>query len=402
MSQSGNPAGSPSGTVDLAVVGAGVMGSWTALRARDAGLSVVLVDAWGPGNIRSSSGDETRILRAAHGTDELYARWARAAREDWIALGERVGERLFTEAGLVWFCHRADAWEADSERTLRTLGVPVEHLAPADVAARWPQMVAEDLAWALFEPEAGLLAARRGVAAVAGAFSRAGGVVTIASVRPGRREGDRLLEVVGTDGRRIAAGAFVFAAGPWLPELLPAVAGSLVTVTKQDVLYFGPPAGDTRFDAPAMPCWVDFDEELYGIGAYDGRGVKAAPDSYGPSFNPTSGERVIDPATVTSTRRYLARRFPDLADAPLVESRVCQYETTPDAHFIIDRHPDLANVWIAGGGSGHAFKHGPRIGAHVVGRLTGTEGPPDDDRFSLARPRQTGAIGIRTGATLER
>lgn len=401
MTSSGSSSGSPSGGVDLVVVGAGVIGSWTALQARDAGLSVVLLDAWGPGNIRSSSGDETRILRAAYGTDELYARWARSSREAWLALGDRVGELLFTEAGVLWFCHRDDGWEADAERTLRRLDVPVEHLSPAEIADRWPHIVADDLAWALLEPEGGLLAARRGVAAAARAFTAAGGLVTIAAVRPGRRDGDRLLEVEAADGRRFAAGAFVFAAGPWLPELIPAVAAPLVTVTKQDVLYFGPPAGDGRFDAPAMPCWVDFDEEFYGIGAHDGRGLKAAPDSYGSPFEPTSGQRLIDPATVATTRAYLARRFPALADAPLVETRVCQYETTPDAHFVIDRQPGLANVWIAGGGSGHAFKHGPAIGAHVVGRLTGTEGPPADDRFGLGRPRPTAVLGPRTGATLE-
>ena len=61
-------------------------------------------------------------------------------------------------------------------------------------------------------------------------------------------------------------------------------------------------------------------------------------------------------------REYVAFRFPALRDAPLIESRVCQYEQTPDSHFIIDRHPKNENVWLLGGGSGHGFKHGPAIG----------------------------------------
>ncbi len=54
-----------------------------------------------------------------------------------------------------------------------------------------------------------------------------------------------------------------------------------------------------------------------------------------------------------------------MKDAPLVESRVCQYENTTDHNFIVDRHPDNENVWIVGGGSGHGFKHGPALGEMV-------------------------------------
>ena len=96
---------------------------------------------------------------------------------------------------------------------------------------------------------------------------------------------------------------------------------------------------------------VDYDAAFYGIPAIDGRGLKLAPDRYGPGLRP------VDGASGSSTRsrsgspaRYLASRFPDLADAPVVETRVCQYETTPDTHFVIDRHPDFDNVWLVGGG----------------------------------------------------
>ncbi|HJW22715.1 MAG TPA: hypothetical protein VJ506_09825, partial [Candidatus Limnocylindrales bacterium] len=72
---------------------------------------------------------------------------------------------------------------------------------------------------------------------------------------------------------------------------------------------------------------------------------------------------------------------------PVVETRVCQYETTPDTHWLIDRHPEWENAWLVGGGSGHAFKHGPRIGSYVIDRLDGAADAAVDDRFSLARPR---------------
>ena len=98
-------------------------------------------------------------------------------------------------------------------------------------------------------------------------------------------------------------------------------------------------------------------------------------------------DRVIDPASIAKTRAFLCRRLPGLADQPIVESRVCQYEATSDTHFVIDRHPELANAWIVGGGSGHGFKHGPRIGRYVVDRLDGATDRELDERFSITRVR---------------
>jgi len=381
---------------DVAVIGAGVMGAWTALQARRQGWQVSLIDAFGAGHSRATSGDETRIIRSSHGADPFYSRWSREALEAWIALGDTVGERLFVQAGALWFAHAREGFEADSEATLRELGIPVEHLEPAELATRWPQLRSEDLAFAVFEPEAGLLMARRGVAAVARQFEAEGGRFELAWAAPGRMRGGRLLDVARSDGSRTEADQFVFAAGPWLPRLFPEVAGELIRVTKQDVMFIGPAAGDPRFGADRLPCWVDYSAAFYGLPAVDGRGMKLAPDRYGPVFDPSHGERIVDPESVRLARRYLARRFPDLTEAPVVETRVCQYETTPDTHFVIDRHPDYENVWLVGGGSGHGFKHGPVIGRHVVGRLAGASPGAGEERFGLGHVRAP-KPGMRTG-----
>jgi sarcosine oxidase len=380
---------------DLLVVGAGTMGAWTALHARRGGRDVQLVDAYGAGHPRATSGDETRIIRSSHGADAFYTRWAREAREAWQALGDETGERIFVQAGALWFAHRDDGFEAASESTLRELDIPVERLTPKEVEARWPVIDAADLGFAVFEPEGGLLMARRGVAAAVRVFEREGGRFELSSVRPGRSDGRRLLEVIDGGGSAWAAEAFVFACGPWLPRLFPSLVGDLIRVTKQDVLFVGPPGGDPRFDSDHLPSWVDYDAAFYGIPGVDGRAPKVAPDRYGPVFDPSHGDRIVDPETVRLTRHFMARRFPVLADQPIVETRVCQYETTPDTHFVIDRHPDFDNVWIVGGGSGHGFKHGPMIGRYVVDRLDGAT-TEDDDRFALNRARQPSA-GMRTG-----
>jgi sarcosine oxidase len=378
---------------DLVVVGAGTMGAWTALRAVRGGRRVTLLDAYGAGSPRAASGDETRISRASHALDTFYVRWSRAAREEWIAFGDEVGERCFVEAGVVWFAHQEDGFEATSLVTLREMGVPVERLEVAEAARRWPQIDFGDVAFAVFEPEGGLLMARRSVAAVARRVADLGGSVEIAAVQSGRVDGTRLVDVELGDGRRVAADQFVFACGPWLPSLFPDVAGDLIAVTKQDVVFVGPRAGDTRFAAGLLPCWIDYDASYYGVPAVDGRGFKIAPDRYGEPFDPSSGDRIVDPDSVRLARSYLGRRFPDLADGPILETRTCQYETTPDTNFVIDRHPTFDNVWLVGGGSGHGFKHGPSIGRYVMQLLDGHVAEGDELRFRIDRPRQVAATG---------
>ncbi len=381
-------------TPDLLVVGAGVMGAWTALAARRDGRRVTLVDAFGAGHARATSGDQTRISRCSHGADSLYTRWARDARDGWRTLEAETGEMLFRQSGALWFTGADDNFAAATIPTLRAIGIPVERLTTDELHARWPQIGTDGITGAVFEPEAGLLMAARGVATAVRRLGEIGGSFAIADVRPGAIDGDRLLDVVDGTGRRWPAAMFVFAAGPWLPQLFPDVVGGLVTVTKQDVVYLGPPAGDTRWSDDAIPCWVDMAQPFYGLPSAEGGGFKIAPDRFGPMWDPEHGERLVDPDAVRVAREYAALRFPDLARQPVIEARVCQYEMTPDAHFLIDRHPAFSNVWLVGGGSGHGYKHGPEIGRHVVARLDG--GPAlDDDRFALGRARRaTGAIRI--------
>jgi glycine/D-amino acid oxidase-like deaminating enzyme len=359
-------------------------------------MSVTLVDAYGIGHPRATSGDETRIIRSAHGDDEFYTASARRARLAWVDLGRETGETLMVQAGCLWFAHRDDGFEGASAAAFDVVGVPYERLTPSDLTDRWPQIAETDLAWALFEPEAGLLMARRGVMTVGRVFAAAGGRFELATARAGTVEGGRLLDVETADGQRIAGGAFVFACGPWLPSLFPEVLGSLIRVTKQDVVFFGPPGGDGRFVAEWLPCWVDYEASFYGIPGVDGRGPKIAPDRYGPVFDPSSGERIVDPDTIRLARHYIGHRFPDLAAAPVVETRVCQYETTPDTHFVLDRHPDLANAWLVGGGSGHGYKHGPTVGSMITGRLAGTPPLEGEERFGLGHEREHRS-GVRTG-----
>jgi glycine/D-amino acid oxidase-like deaminating enzyme len=190
-----------------------------------------------------------------------------------------------------------------------------------------------------------------------------------------------------TDGSALSADRYVFACGPWLGKLFPRAVGPHFKSTRQDLFFFGPPAGDIRYHEGNIPVWADHSGPfMYGIPGNQRRGFKLADDTRGPEFDPTSGERIVDSARLTEARRYLAFRFPGMKDAPLVESRVCQYEDTSDRNFIIDRHPVNQNVWIVGGGSGHGFKHGPAIGEMVARLILQDETAEEIYRLQRFRP----------------
>src|SRR3954453_11230229 len=137
------------------IVGAGVIGSSLARQLAIAGWEVTLVEQEAPGWAGSSSGGETRLLRFAHASDPWYARSAMRSRELW----RQIDPTLLHDCGLAWFAHGETGWGADSERMLRDEGIPVERLEPGEAARLYPSLGVNDLAWVLYEPEAGFLLA---------------------------------------------------------------------------------------------------------------------------------------------------------------------------------------------------------------------------------------------------
>lgn len=369
-------------TYDVAVIGAGVFGAWTAYCLRQSGKRVILIDAYGAGNSRSSSGDESRIIRMGYGADEIYTRWAKRALQLWRDFFDRANESLFHQTGVLWLTHEADPYPAQCLATFERLGIPFERLTTAELGNRFPQLAREGIAWALFEPGSGALIARRAVQAVVREAVYDGVVYRDDSVKA-PPVGGALKFITTQSGLNIAAGNYVFACGPWLPKLFPDLLQRRIQPTRQEVFYFGPGADRQRFTAPALPIWIDFKDEAYGFPDLESRGVKIAIDRHGPPFDPESGDRLVTREGLAEAREYLARRVPELRNAPLTETRVCQYENTSNGDFLIDRHPDCENVWLVGGGSGHGFKHGPVVGEYVAARLDGKT-HEIEPRFSLA------------------
>jgi len=373
-------------TPRVVVIGAGAFGGWTALELRRRGAQVTLLDAWGPGNARASSGGETRVIRATYGTRAIYTRMAIRAIELWRAHDARWQRGFYRPSGAIWMFGADDSFGRASVASLRAANMPIEELTPAEAAMRFPQITFDDtIQSVLWEPIAGYLYARRACEHVVERFIAEGGVYRQAAVpAPFAVAGGPVRRIVTDAGDTIEADHFVFACGPWLGRLFPDVIGTRVKATRQEVYYFGTPPGDARFNDPQMPVWVDYRERLmYGIPGNANRGFKVADDSTGPELDPTTATREATASGIEAARAFLTVRFPALANAPLLGSEVCQYEASPDSHFIVDRHSGASNVWIAGGGSGHGFKMGPAFGEMLAQYVLGTLTP--DPQFALSR-----------------
>jgi monomeric sarcosine oxidase len=367
---------------DVVVVGAGVFGSWVAHWLQLAGRRVALLEAYGPGNARASSGGQTRVIRMGYGDQEIYTRWSMRSLELWKGVVGPIGRpSIFQESGVLWMARGEDPLTMKSLATLKRLNVVHQRLDRAELERRWPQIDFGPITWAIYEPDSGFLVAFHAVQAVVEMAEASGVEYLQEAVVPPEGKG-RLTAVTTRSGKKLSAGTFVFACGPWLPKVFPDLLGDRIFPTRQEVFYFGVPPGDSRFRGPAMPVWVDFGEEIYGIPDFKGRGFKIAPDRHGPAFDPDTGVRVITPETLAKVKEFVARRFPALKDAPLVGSEVCQYENTSNGDFLIDRHPERDNVWLVGGGSGHGFKHGPAVGEYVAERIL--QGGAVETRFSFA------------------
>jgi sarcosine oxidase len=349
------------------VCGAGVFGAATARQLARDGWDVTLVEPVAAGHVRAGSGGESRLIRCSHGADAWHSASARRALELW----REVDPALVVEAGVAWFARRSDGWEADSERTLRELRIPCERVDPATL---FPSLRDDDLAFTLFEPEAGILRARDATRTLAVQAVAAGAHVISGAARPDGaqvRVGEDVLE----------ADHVVWACGAWLPRLF----GKFLSlrITQQDVTFFGAGAA---WATPGVPGWVDYDGAFYGLGDHDGRGVKVCPDVEGPPIDVDAADRFVLPEHVAEARAYLAHRFPALEGAPLVGTRVCQYEITPDTRFVIAPHPEHPSVWLMGGGSGHGFKHGPALAERMSGWLTGADAPEPMFAFGERAP----------------
>jgi glycine/D-amino acid oxidase-like deaminating enzyme len=325
------------------------------------------------------------MTRGAYGKDEIYTRMALDSLTEWKTLSANAELPLFHETGVLFFFAKNEPYVQESAAVHRRLALPTQLLDRPTMQRRYPQIDFSGVEVGIFEPQFGVLMARRAIQSLVARFVPAGGLYEAEAVLPPPEGGTRLRSIRTGSGRTVEADAFVFACGPWLPKVFPEALGGRIFPTRQEVFFFAADAGDTRFGPRQLPGWADFNEGdiYYGMPDLEGRGFKIAHDAHGPATDPDSGDRLPSPTALAKVRGYMERRFPALARRPLSEARVCQYENSANGDLLIDFHPRLGNVLLVGAGSGHGFKHGPAVGRYAADAVTGTLRNAEP-RFSLA------------------
>ncbi len=369
----------------MVVIGAGVMGSATALTLGERGVDTILLEQFELGHARGSSHGPVRIFRVAY-PDPTYVRMAQRAHELWRRLEEAAGEELLVTTGgldtgpVAEACHQA----------LAHCGVHHERLSAAEATARFPQISFEGLDPIVFQQEAGVTRAGRAVAAQTRLAGAAGVEVRASTAVEAIMPLDDAVEVR-TGTSTILARAAVVTAGSWAGPLL-ARAGyrpSLQPVL-QTVSYFRA-AGPGGEDIPTFIEWGAPEPNLvwYALGPADeAPGVKVGAHMGGRPVDPADGPFAADPDLARAQADYVRRRFPGLEPEP-AHTETCLYTMTPDEYFVLDR---IGPVVIGAGFSGHGFKFGPLIGEILADLAQGREERVDLTPFRLGRPALAGAI----------
>lgn len=408
-------------STQVVVVGAGAFGGWTALNLRRLGAKVTMIDMYGPGNARATSGDESRGVRSSYGDrlhGEQWMKWARGAMDKWKDFDKQFSKplkmRLYYTTGDVIMRTAPENFLTQTQQWWEKNKIPHEVLTGDEVRKRWPQFGADDITTALYEPDAGVVRARRSCEAVAEVFRHEGGNIIIERVVPPEQSGFDGSEITLVNGTRIGADIFVFCTGPWLGKTFDNMKNRMRTPLGQ-VFYWGTPPGDQRFTFPNMPSWnfsgttgwaaLPNDSRGFRVrgggggggapganqqgatGATGATGAVAPPATQPPTpivpaanvQDPDLSSRYIESDRVLRARAFLESRVPDLKDMPLLATHACHYEQTSSRNFIIDRHPTLKNIWISGGGNAEGFKSGPVIGEYTAKRVLGKD---KDEEFA--------------------
>jgi glycine/D-amino acid oxidase-like deaminating enzyme len=253
---------SASTSPDVVVVGAGLWGSFTAYHLRKSGVNVTLVDAYGPGNARSTSGDETRGVRSSYGDKrgtlgELWMLWARESMKRWIQFDDEWGREmrlnLFHVTGDIIYRTEWDNFQLQCKLWWDKNKIPYQVLNPDDVRKAFPVVGMEDITACLYEPDAGVVRARRAAQAAAAAFEHLGGKITIGRATPSKISNGKLEEISLDTGGTLRADKFVYCVGPWLGKTFPDIFAKKTRTPMGYVVYFATPIGDHRFTYPNMP-----------------------------------------------------------------------------------------------------------------------------------------------------
>ena len=371
-----------SNSPDFLVVGGGIFGLTAVDELLKRGHTVTLIDQGAIPHPLAASTDISKVVRMEYGTDDLYFEMVDKAIDGWHAWNAQFQSTLYHETGVTMLARREMApggYEYESYQRLLAHGHTAVRLSSADITSRFPAWNGDTYVDGFFNPRAGFAESGRVVAALAAEVRRAG-----ASILEGHTavslltdpHGQRVTGVQTAEGHTFTAGHVILAAGAWTHVLLPELQPYMQAT--------GHPVFHLRPDKPELftpPHFVVFTADVantgwYGFPLHPSEGVvKIANHGVGQILHPVQDERVVTAVDEAHLRRFLRETFPTLADAPIVYTRRCLYNDTRDEHFWLDRHPTLANLTVAAGGSGHGFKFAPVLGELIADTAVGQPHP---------------------------
>ncbi|MER7243611.1 FAD-dependent oxidoreductase [Kribbella sp. NPDC000426] len=353
-------------TYDVAVVGAGAMGSAAARALAAAGREVVVLEQFTLGHERGGSHGGTRLFRPA-ADDAEVAELTERARPLWRELEADCGETLLEETGGI--DHGLSDESVETFRLLHAATGSV--LAAPEAAERWPGFRFESPV--LYQPGSGRLYADRAVHALQTVAARSGAEFRVQSPVRALRLHDEMVEL-DVPGGAVRAQHVVVTAGPWTPKLLRGLAPlPPFTVTQEQPRFFPPLSEDLEW-----PSFVHWGPDSYGL--YEpGSGVKVGMHASGPEVDPDTRDFRPEPERDETLLRYVEEWYPGL-DPTRSTAISCLYDNTPSATFVIDR---AGPITVAAGFSGQGFKFVPLVGAFVRDLVTG--GPDTPAHFHFQR-----------------
>ncbi|MCB2251454.1 N-methyl-L-tryptophan oxidase [Pseudomonas chlororaphis] len=381
---------------DVVVVGLGAMGAATLYQLAKRGLNVAGIDRFAPPHDQGSSHGDTRITRQAVGEGAAYVPLAIRAQQIWRELEAQVDEPLFEQCGVLVMTSSATPtgqdgtpdFTANTLALARQFGIEHEALDAEQIRRRFPQFAPiHDSAQGCFEPGGGYVRPERCINAQL-TLARQLGATLFTGETVQAIASDQGQVRVTSQGRCITAAKAVVCAGMWSSQLLGAPFDELLRVCRQ-TLYWYRLAEPVIFPehSPSFIVHGASDEQhCYGFPPIPGEGsMKIATEQYSQASTPDDLDRQVSAAQSATMYHDLVRTHIAGVTPELVKSAVCAYTVTPDAHFIIDQHPRLANVTVVSACSGHGFKHSAAIGEALAQQLVDGRSEIDLSAFSLAR-----------------
>jgi sarcosine oxidase len=371
---------------DVIILGAGALGSAAAYYLAARGQRVLVLEQFEINHQKGSSYGASRIIRYAYDLP-VYIELMKVAYPLWSQIESESGEQLYTKTGGIDFGPSGQPLMSAIQNALAETNIPFQTMTGADARHEYPQFQFEDDWTVLYQADAGILSASKSVLAHVDLAKRHG--AEFCSKTPVRRIHAYADHVaIETDNEVFSAGQLVIAAGSWMQTVLKQldIDVPLHPMRCQESYYVT--RNPEQYEPDRFPTFIAHIKEglgfwPYGMGSMVDSGLKIGLHGGDLVNHPSEIDYGVDQITVNKVLQFTKQVLPDVVE--LRSARICLYTMTPDEHFLIDRHPGYANIVMAGGCSGHAFKFSTLIGKILADLTLDGNTPHDLSLFSLKR-----------------